>query len=214
MPRGSGMPAGFRGSEAVDYYDFGVRVRVSAPPASEVISASEFSQSMSRSGSSSGGGFGQASPPPVSGTLSAAQASAAEQAVGAFWTALSSNSGRAVERTVVPSQRDCVAGFVQGSKFKFKISSLRITAARPAGPGKATVSFPWNPTLPNGRPTAPSSLVGQYPRSSPCDWRVALAAPIGRVGALVLHLRRGARGPDVTAETVVRPGRCAAFRPR
>ncbi len=175
MPRGSGMPAGFRGSEAVDYYDFGVRVRVSAPPASEVISASEFSQSMSRSGSSSGGGFGQASPPPVSGTLSAAQASAAEQAVGAFWTALSSNSGRAVERTVVPSQRDCVAGFVQGSKFKFKISSLRITAARPAGTGKATVWFSVNATVQIGGQTVPMAPPG----AASTNW--LLATEIGSV---------------------------------
>src|SRR5258708_28337268 len=100
------------------------------------MSESEFNQS-----TISGGGSGQPSPPPVSGTLSAAQASAAEQAIRAFWTALSSNSAQAVERTVVPSQRSCVAGFLQGSKFKFKISSLRITAAKPAGTGKATVWF-------------------------------------------------------------------------
>jgi len=165
MPRGSGMPAGFRVSEAVDYYDFGVPVQVSAPPASEVMSASEFSQSMSSSGSSSGGGFGQASPPPVSGTLSAAQASAAEQAIRAFWTALSSNSARAVERTVVPSQRSCVAGFVQGTKFKFKISSLRITAAKPAGTDKATVWFSVKATVQIGGQTVPMSPSGAAGRS-------------------------------------------------
>ena len=32
MPTGSGMPAGFHVSEAVDYYDFGVPVRVSSRP--------------------------------------------------------------------------------------------------------------------------------------------------------------------------------------
>jgi hypothetical protein len=159
MPPGSGMPAGLRVSEAVDYYDFGVPVRVSAPPASEVMSASQVSQSMSSSGS----GSGRASPPPVSGTLSAAQATAAEQAVRAFWTALSSNSAQAVERTVVPSQRSCVAGFVQGSKFKFKISSLRITAAKPAGTGRATVWFSVNATVQmDGQtvPMAPSGAAG------------------------------------------------------
>lgn len=159
MPPGSGMPAGLRVSEAVDYYDFGVPVRVSAPPASEVMSASQFSQSMSSSGS----GSGQASPPPVSGTLSAAQATAAEQAVRAFWTALSGNSAQAVARTVVPSQRSCVAGFVQGSKFKFKISSLRITAAKPAGTGRATVWFSVHATVQiDGQnvPMAPSGTVG------------------------------------------------------
>ena len=158
MPPGSGMPAGFRVSEAVDYYDFGIPVRVSAPPASEVMSASQFSHSMSSSN-----GSGRASPPPVSGTLSAAQATAAEQAVRAFWTALSGNSARAVERTVVPSQRSCVAGFLQGSKFKFKISSLRIAAARPAGPGRATVWFSVNATVQiDGQtvPMAPSGAAG------------------------------------------------------
>jgi hypothetical protein len=175
MPHGSGMPAGFRVSEAVDYYDFGVPVQVSAPPASEVMSASEFSQSMSSSGSSSGSGPGQASPPPVSGTLSAAQASAAEQAVRAFWTALSSNSAQAVERTVVPSQRSCVAGFLQGSKFKFKISSLRITAAKPAGTGKATVWFSVNATVQFGGQTVPMASSG----AAGTNW--LLAAEIGSV---------------------------------
>src|SRR5258708_37517720 len=121
------------------------------------MSESEFNQS-----TISGGGSGQPSPPPVSGTLSAAQASAAEQAIRAFWTALSSNSAQAVERTVVPSQRSCVAGFLQGSKFKFKISSLRITAARPAGTGKATVWFSVNATVQIGanRPDGPVGSSG------------------------------------------------------
>ena len=175
MPHRPGMPAGFRVSEAVDYYDFGVPVQVSAPPASDVMTASEFSQSMSSSGSSSGGGFGQASPPPVSGTLPAAQASAAEQAIRAFWTALSSNSARAVERTVVPSQRSCVAGFLQGSKFKFKISSLRITAAKPAGTGKATVWFSVKATVQIGGQTVPMSPSGAAGR----NW--LLATDIGSV---------------------------------
>jgi hypothetical protein len=156
MPRGSEMPAGFRVSEAVDYYDFGIRVRVSAPPASEVVSASQFSQSVS----SSGNGSGQASPPPVSGTLSAAQAAAAEQAVRAFMAALSGNSAQAVERTVVPSQRSCVAGFLQGSGFKFKISSLRITAAKPAGTGQATIWFSVNATVQIGGQTVPMGPSG------------------------------------------------------
>ena len=176
MPHGSGMPAGFRVSEAVDYYDFGVPVQVSAPPASQVMSGSEFSQSVSVSGSSSGGGsFGQASPPPVSGTLSAAQASAAKQAIRAFWTALSSNSAGAVERTVVPSQRSCVAGFLRGTKFKFKVSSLRITAAKPAGTGKATVWFSVNATVQIGGHAVPMSPSGAAGR----NW--LLATEIGSV---------------------------------
>jgi hypothetical protein len=175
LPQGSGMPAGFRVSQAVDYYDFGAPVQVSAPPASEVLSGSEFSQSVSVSGSSSGGGFGQASPPPVSGTLPAAQASAAEQAVRAFWTALSSNSARSVEQTVVPSQRSCVAGFLQGTKLKFKISSLRITAAKPAGTGKATVWFSVNATVQIGGHTVSMSPPGAAGR----NW--LLATKIGSI---------------------------------
>ena len=175
MPHGSGMPAGFRLSEAVDYYDFGVPVRVSAPPASQVMSAGEFSQGMSGSGSSSGGGPGPASPPPVSGTLPAAQASAAEQAVRAFWTALAGNSAQAVERTVVSSQRSCVAGFLQGSKVTFKISSLRITAAKPAGAGKATVWFSVNATVRIGGQTVPMAP----PAAAGTNW--LQAAEIGGV---------------------------------
>lgn len=157
MPHGSGMPAGFRVSEAVDYYDFGVPVQVSAPPASEVVSVSELGKSIA---SSSGSNPGLPSPPPVSGTLSAAQASAAKRAVRAFWTALSSNSARAVERAVVPSQRSCVAGFMQGPKLKFKISSLRIKAARPAGTGKATVWFSVNATVQIAGQTVPMAPGG------------------------------------------------------
>jgi hypothetical protein len=175
MPHGLGMPAGFRVSETVDYYDFGVPVQVSAPPASEVMRAGEFRQSISVSGSSSGGGFGQASPPPVSGALSAAQASAAKQAIRAFWMALSSNSARAVERTVVPSQRSCIAGFLQGTKFKFKISSLRITAAKPAGTGKATIWFSVKATAQIGGHTVPMSPSGAAGR----NW--LLATEIGSI---------------------------------
>jgi hypothetical protein len=158
MPGGSGMPAGLRLSEAVDFYDFGVPVLVSAPPASEVISASDFSQSIVSSGGASTPP--PVSPPPVSGTLSAAQASAAEQAVRAFWTALSSNSAQAVEQTVVPSERNCVAGFLQGPNLKFKVSSLQITAAKPAGSGKATVLFSVNATVQIGGQTVPMGPIG------------------------------------------------------
>lgn len=152
VQQGSGLPAGVHLSEAVDFYDFGIPVLVSAPPASEVISASEFSQSMSSSGAASPP---PVSPPPVSGTLSAAQASAAEQAVRAFWTALAGNSAQAVEQTVVPSQRDCIAGFLQGSNFKFKVSSLQIIAAKAAGTGKATVWFSVHATVQIGGQTVP-----------------------------------------------------------
>jgi hypothetical protein len=70
-PQSSGLPAGFRISETADYYDFGIPVQVSAPPAREVLSTGAFSQSISSGGSRSGAGFGRASPPPASGALSA-----------------------------------------------------------------------------------------------------------------------------------------------
>jgi len=175
-PSGSGMPGGFRITEAADFYDFGIPVQVSAPPASEVMSASEFSQNMSTSGSSASTVIGsQTSPPPVSGTLSPAQASAAEQAIRAFWTALSSNSAKAVEQTVVPSQRSCVAGFLQGSGFQFKISALRITSAQPAGMGKAAVWFTVNATVEIGGHTVPMSPSG----AAGTNW--LLAAEIGNI---------------------------------
>jgi hypothetical protein len=160
MPQQSGLPAGFRISETADYYDFGIPVQVTAPPASEVLGPAAFSQSYSISSSGSGGGFGQPSPPPASGALSASQASAAEQAVRMFWTALSSNSAQAVARSVVPSQRSCIAGFLHGTGLKFKISSLRITAAKPAGAGRATVWFSVTATARIGGHTVPLSPSG------------------------------------------------------
>jgi hypothetical protein len=176
MPSGSGMPAGFRLAEAADFYDFGIPVQVSPPPASEVISESEFSQSMPNSGSSSFNSIGsQPSPPPVSGTMSAAQGSAAEQTIRAFFTALSTNSAKAVEQVVMPSQRDCVAGFLQGSGVQFKISALRITAVTPAGTGKATVWFSVNATMQIGGHSVPMSPPG----AGTTSW--LLATEIGSV---------------------------------
>jgi hypothetical protein len=160
MPQNSGLPAGFRISETADYYDFGIPVHVSAPPAGEVLGPGAFSQSYSISSSGSGGSLRQPSPPPVSGTLSASQASAAEQAVRTFWTALSGNSARATERSVVPSQRNCIAGFLHATSLKFKVSSLRITAARPAGAAKATVWFSVKVTARIGGHTVPLSPPG------------------------------------------------------
>ena len=158
-PQSSGMPAGYRISETADYYDFGIPVQVSAPPANEVLSPGASSQSIINV-SSSGDGSGQPSPPPASGALSASQASAAEQAVRAFWVALSRNSARAVERSVMPSQRSCIAVFFQGTRFKFTISSLRITAAKPAGTGKAAVWFSVKAMVRMGERTVPISPFG------------------------------------------------------
>jgi hypothetical protein len=188
-PQSSGMPAGFRISETADYYDFGIPVQVSAPPASEVLDPGAFSQSIMNGTSSpgggssqtiinawsSGGGFGQPSPPPASGALSASQASAAEQAVRTFWTALAGNSARAVERSVVPSQRSCIAVVLRDSRFKFTISSLRITAANPAGTGKATVWFSAKATVRVGGHTIPLSRSG----ATATNW--LLAANVGGI---------------------------------
>jgi hypothetical protein len=122
------------------------------------MSASEFSQFMQ---ASSSGGSATLPPPPVSGTLSAAQAGAAEQAVRAFWTALSRNSAHAVEQAMAPSQRSCVAQFLQGFRFTVKISSLRVTAAKPAGTGKATVWFWVDATVQGaGGPAVPVASPG------------------------------------------------------
>lgn len=40
MPAGSGVPAGVQLAESTDFYDFGVPVRVTAPPASQVVNMS------------------------------------------------------------------------------------------------------------------------------------------------------------------------------
>ena len=61
---------------------------------------------------------------------------------------------------MVPAQRSCVAGFLQGSRLKFKISSLRITAAKPAGTGQATVWFSVNATVQIGGQTVPMAPPG------------------------------------------------------
>jgi hypothetical protein len=146
LPGGTGMPAGTTLSETTDFYDFGVPVRVSAPPAAEVADISQFAVAGASSGSMNGGGFyagkavGSASPPPQAGTLSGVQAAAAEQAVSAFWTALGRNDLAAVARTVLPAQRSCASSMLSDSP-RFTVSSLRIASARPAGNSRATVRF-------------------------------------------------------------------------
>jgi hypothetical protein len=133
-PSGEGAPAGTRIVVTTDFYDFGVRVRVSAPPASLV--ATEQSQI---GGGASGSGT---SPPPASGTLSPTAKASAEQAVTAFWAALGSNSEAAVERAVVPAQRSCVSALMGGGgNPTITVSSLHITSAQPAGKSSATVRF-------------------------------------------------------------------------
>lgn len=136
----SGMPRGLAGgriTQTVDFYDFGVPVRVSAPPAAAVASMPQFFKAL---GPNNGGGFyGPARPPRVSGTLQPAEAAAAEQVVREFWSALGRHNARAAALTVLPVQRACFRGFVGGPRIS--VSSLRITSAKPAGNSRATVWF-------------------------------------------------------------------------
>jgi hypothetical protein len=135
-PGGSGEPAGARITQTADFYDFGVPVRVSAPPAAEVASMSQLAKGRAPIGT---GGTGTPRPPRVSGTLSPAQATAAGQVVRAFWSALGSNDMKAVAQTVLPAQRTCFRSMMSGPRFT--VSSLRIVSAQPAGNARATVRF-------------------------------------------------------------------------
>ncbi len=123
-------------SETTDFYDFGVAVRVAAPPASQVASMSHFIKS-----ANPGSGGGPARPPRVSGTLSAAQAAAAEQAVRAFWAALGRDDQNATAQAVLPTERSCIRGIMGHGAPRITITSLRVVSAQPAGSGKATVRF-------------------------------------------------------------------------
>jgi hypothetical protein len=142
LPGGSGAPAGATLTLTTDFYDFGVPVRVSAPPAAQVATVGSLgSGAVSGSGSGSVGPSGTASPPPVSGTLTPDQATSAEQAVTAFWTALGSNNTAAVEATVLPAQRSCVQSSLGSGAPTITVSALHITSAQPAGNSSATVHF-------------------------------------------------------------------------
>jgi hypothetical protein len=145
VPGGTGAPGGTHLVITTDFYDFGVPVRVSAPPASQVATmGSQFavgSGGVSGSGSGSIGPSGTASPPPVSGTLTPDQATSAEQAVAAFWAALGSNNTAAVAATVVPAQRSCLQSSLGSGGPAFTVSSLHITSAQPAANSGATVRF-------------------------------------------------------------------------
>jgi len=174
---GSGAPAGTSVVLTTDFYDFGVPVHVSAPPAAEVADLSQLTKGVAvgsggiYSGSASGSNSSASvsvGPPPASGTLSAAQATAAEQTVAAFWSALGSNKPAAVAQTVLPAQRSCVEPSV-GSGPRFAVSSFLALSVRPAGNGSATVRFTVRakasldgmdvPVLPQGPSNGPQWLV-------------------------------------------------------
>ena len=127
----TGAPGGVHLVITTDFYDFGVPVRVSAPPAWQVATEESLAP----------GGAGGTSPPSVSGTLTPDQATSAEQAVTSFWAALGSNNAAAVTATVLPSQRSCVQSFVGDGGPAITVSSLHITSTQPAGNSSATVRF-------------------------------------------------------------------------
>jgi hypothetical protein len=146
---GSGTSPGknTRMTETTDFYDFGIPVHLSPPPAAQVASMGSMisvsSGSVSSGAGSNGGGsvnVPSSTPPPASGTLTPAQSTAAEQAVTAFFTALGRHSPAAVADTALPAQRSCVTSRLSGAP-KITVKSLRIVSAAPAGTGKATVRF-------------------------------------------------------------------------
>jgi len=149
LPSGSGAMAGTNLTITTDFYDFGVPVRVAAPPAAEVTrepesfsAAGRVTPAVSASASASAGATATAYPPPAeSGTLAPSQATAAEQAVAAFWAALGSDKIPAVGAAVVPAQRSCVEESLKNAGPTFKVSGLHITSAQPAGDAAATVWF-------------------------------------------------------------------------
>jgi hypothetical protein len=138
MPSGLGAPAGALVTQTTDFYDFGVPVRVSAPPAGEVASLPQLIAGGPATGTPGTGGA--PTPPQVSGTLSPADAAAAEQAVRAFWTALAGNDPGTVAQTVPAAQRSCVRSLLSAGP-KITVTSFGIVSARPAGNRRATVRF-------------------------------------------------------------------------
>lgn len=146
LPAGSGVPAGARVTESADFYDFGLPVHVTAPPPSQVASMQDIiAGAVGKSGKSVSVSAGSptANPPKVTGTLTPAQADAAEQAVTAFWTALGRNDPAAVVATVLPSQRSCARSGFDGAP-PVTVSAFRVVSAEPAGDGRATVRFTVN----------------------------------------------------------------------
>jgi hypothetical protein len=136
VPGGTGAPGGTHLVITTDFYDFGVPVRVAAPPASEVFTEESLDPGAAAAGNADG-----ASPPPVSGTLSPDQVASAEQVVTSFWAALGGNNAAAVTATVLPAQRSCVQSFVGSGDPTTTVSSLHITSVQPAGNSGATVRF-------------------------------------------------------------------------
>jgi hypothetical protein len=138
LPGDSSTPKGTVLTQTTDFYDFGVPVLVSAPPAAQVASLSQLIADNPSTGAD--GTDGAATPPKESGTLTPADAAAAEQAVRAFWTALGGSNPDAAVQLVPPAQRSCVSSML-GAGPKITVTSLKIVSAKPAGNLKATVRF-------------------------------------------------------------------------
>ncbi len=137
LPGGMGAPAATRFTQTADFYDFGVAVRVSAPPAGQVTSISQLGNGMATSITT--GISGSARPPRASGTLSPAQAAAAAEVARGFWLALGRNDTQAAAQTVLPAQRTCFRSMMGGPHFA--VTSLAITSVQPDGNARATVRF-------------------------------------------------------------------------
>lgn len=177
LPGGAGAPAGARLAQSTDFYDFGVPVRVSAPPAAQIASMPQLAKGGLPGPPGAGG------PPAVSGTLSPAQAAAAEQVVSAFWSALARNDPAAAAQTVSPAQRSCLQSLLKGGP-KITVASLRVVSAQPAGNGRATVRFTVR---------ARASFAGQsIPMFGPGPGRVRWLMTIESAGHWYLDLARSA----------------------
>jgi hypothetical protein len=122
LPELPGAPADFWLTQTTDSYDFGVPVRVTAPPMSQVRDPSK------------------PAPPHAPQSLPRAQAKAAERSVRAFWAAVGANDMNAAALTVVPAQRNCFLSTLKRG-VSYKVTSLKDLSARPAGPGHAQVVF-------------------------------------------------------------------------
>ena len=145
MPGGSGAPGGTKLTWTTDFYDFGVPVRVSAPPASQV--ATEGSQfavaSALGSGSGSSGPSGADSPTPAAGVGDADPGPGGLGRAGGHGVLGRARQQQhaAVAATVVPAQRSCVQSSLGSGGPTITVSSLHITSAQPAGNSSATVHF-------------------------------------------------------------------------
>jgi hypothetical protein len=183
LPADSGVPAGARLTESTDFYDFGVPVRVAAPPASQVASMSQVIAGSAGKSVISSGGSVSPNPPKVTGTLTPAQADAAEQAVAGFWAALGRNDPGAVVATVLPSQRSCARSGLGGGDGapRLTVSGFRVVSAEPAGDGRATVRFTVNATAAVGGQKIPLASTADGPMwlvavESAGHWYVDLSA--------------------------------------